>query len=148
MPGLYKLIETNHAYINYLKGNSQAEQNLNYYQERAKLVKTKRLNEELDLQTRKKELHESEIIEEIMGEMLTNFKVRLMAIPAKLSPALAAERDKTKIYKILQEAVEEALNELADFQTAFYVEEEPAEEKGAKEGKDNGKSKERKKKDT
>lgn len=124
LPGLYKLLETNHAYIDYLKGNSKIEENLNYYEERAKLVKTKRQNEELDLKIRKKDLHESSEIEEVMADMLTNFKVRLMAIPAKLSPVLAGLKDKTKIYKILQEAVEEGLNELSDFPTAFSIESE------------------------
>lgn len=116
------MLETNHAYINYLKGNSQVEENLSYYEERARLVKAKRENEELDLKLRKQELHEAAQIETIMGDMLTNFKVRLMAVPAKLSPVVAQEKDPTKIYKTLQGAVEEALNELSDFSTAFSVE--------------------------
>lgn len=137
LPGLYDLITTNHAYIDYLKGNSKTEENLNYYEERAKLVKIKRLNEEIDLRLRKKELHESTVIQEVMAEMLANFKVRLMAIPAKLSPVIAAEKDKTKIYKILQEAVEEALNELSDFGTAFSVEAEEGEGDSEKKEKKN-----------
>lgn len=116
------MLETNYAYIKYLKGNSQVEENLSYYEERARLVKAKRENEELDLKLRKQELHEAAQIETIMGDMLTNFKVRLMAVPAKLSPVVAQEKDPTKIYKILQGAVEEALNELSDFSTAFSVE--------------------------
>ncbi|MBS6063667.1 MAG: hypothetical protein KH972_07350 [Peptostreptococcaceae bacterium] len=128
LPGLYELLPTNHAYINYLKGNAKSEENLNYYTERAKLVKTKRLNEELDLKLRKKGLHEAAIIQEVMAEMLSNFKVRLMAIPTKLSPVVAVEKDRKKIYKILQEAVEEALNELSDFKTAFSMEPEKTEE--------------------
>lgn len=136
-------METNHAYINYLKGDSKIEENLNYYEERAKLTKAKRLNEELDLRLKKQELHESEVIERVMGEMLTNFKVRLLAIPAKLSPALAAEKDKTKIYKLLEDAVEEALNELSDFETAFSI--DPLPEKTEK-GGGNWKEKETKKK--
>lgn len=122
LPGLYKPLKTNHDYIDYLKGNSKVDENLNYYEERAKLTKAKRQNEELDLRLRSQELHESGEIEEVMGEMLTNFKVRLMAIPAKLSPVLAKEKDKAKIHKALEEAVNEALNELSDFETAFSVE--------------------------
>ena len=143
MPGLYKLLETNHAYIDYLKGNAQIEENLSYYEERAKLVKAKRQNEELDLKIRKKDLHESSEIEEVMAEMLTNFKVRLMAIPAKLSPVLAGMNDRTKIYKLLQEAVEEGLNELSDFPTAFSLEIEEEGENG-KESKEEDEEKENK----
>ena len=143
LPGLYKLLETNHAYIDYLKGNAQIEENLSYYEERAKLVKAKRQNEELDLKIRKKDLHESSEIEEVMAEMLTNFKVRLMAIPAKLSPVLAGMNDRTKIYKLLQEAVEEGLNELSDFPTAFSLEIEEEGENG-KESKEEDEEKENK----
>ena len=88
-------------------------------------------------------MHESSEIEEVMAEMLTNFKVRLMAIPAKLSPVLAGMNDRTKIYKLLQEAVEEGLNELSDFPTAFSLEIEEEGENG-KESKEEDEEKENK----
>lgn len=130
-PGLYKLIEVNHDYIDYLKGGIKSEEKISYHEERAKLVRAKRRNQELDLRLREKELHEAAEIEEVMGEMLINFKTRLLAIPAKLSPLLANKKSKVEIHKILREAVEEALGELADFPTAFSIEEveEEAEEK-------------------
>lgn len=122
MPGLYNLTKTNHDYINFLRGNSSVEGKLNYNEERAKLVRAKRQNEELDLKIKQSYLHETEDIEAVMGEMLTNFKVRLLGIPSKLSPILATKKSKTDIYKILKDAVEEALNELSDFGTAFNIE--------------------------
>jgi len=122
MPGLYNLMKTNHDYINFLRGNSSIDGKLNYNEERAKLVRAKRQNEELDLKIKQNNLHETEDIEVAMGEMLTNFKVRLLAIPPKLSPILATKKSKTDIYKILKDAVEEALNELSDFKTAFNIE--------------------------
>lgn len=130
-PGLYKLIEVNHDYIDYLKGGIKSEEKISYHEERAKLVRAKRQNQELDLRLREKELHEAAEIEEVMGEMLINFKTRLLAIPAKLSPLLANKKSKVEIHKILREAVEEALGELADFPTTFGIEEveEEAEEK-------------------
>lgn len=123
--GLYELIPTIHRYINYLrKRNPESEENINYNTERAKLVKAKRLNEEYELKIKEKELHHSEDIETIMTDMLMNFKSRLMAIPAKLSPIISKKDDKTEIFKLLKEHIDEALNELSDFDTAFGVSED------------------------
>lgn len=65
------------------------------------------------------DLHTSADIESVMTDMLINFKSRLMAIPAKLSPALSKKTDKAEISKILKGAVDEALNELSDFDRMF-----------------------------
>ena len=115
-PGLYKLKETNHAYINHLRGkNPQAEDTINYTTERAKLVKVKRESEELELQLRRNEVHTTEDIEKVMVDTLIKFKTRLMAIPAKLGPTLAKKKNQTEIFKLLKAAIDEALEELADF---------------------------------
>ena len=54
-----------------------------------------------------------------MAGMLMNFKSRLAAIPAKLSPVLSKKSDKAAIHRILKNAVDEALNELSDFDNTF-----------------------------
>ncbi len=120
MAGLYDLLPTIHAYINYIrKRNPESEENIDYNTERAKLVKAKRLNEEYDLRVKEGDLHTSADIESVMTDMLINFKSRLMAIPAKLSPVLSKKTDKAEINKILKDAVDEALNELSDFDKTF-----------------------------
>lgn len=118
--GLYDLIPTMHKYINYLrKRNPESEENIDYNTERAKLVRIKRLNEEFELKIKENQLHNSEDIEVVMTDMLINFKSRLMAIPSKLSPVLSKKTDRTEIFKILKEHIDEALNELSDFKTIF-----------------------------
>lgn len=129
-PGLYNLLKVNHEYIDFLKGDSKAEEKISYHEERAKLVRAKRRNQEYDLRLREKELHEAAEIEEVMGEMLVNFKVRLLAIPTKLSPLLSTKKSKIEIHKILSEAIEEALSELSDFKQAFGYEEAGEDEEG------------------
>lgn len=115
-PGLYRLKETNHAYINHLRGkNPQAENTIDYTTERAKLVRAKRESEELELQLRRNEVHTTEDIEKVMVDTLIKFKTRLMAIPAKLGPTLAKKKDQTEIFTLLKQAIDEALEELADF---------------------------------
>ena len=119
-PGLYDLLDTNHRYINYLrKRNPESEEVIDYNTERAKLVRAKRKNEEYELQLKENQLHAAADIEEIMKNMLVNFKSRLMAIPAKLSPILCKKTDKAEIFKLLKEQIDEALQELSDFKTAF-----------------------------
>lgn len=119
-PGLYELIPTVHSYINYLrKRNPESEENIDYNTERAKLIKTKRLNEEYDLRVKEGDLHTSADIETVLTGMLINFKSRLSAIPAKLAPILAKKTDRAEINKLLKEAVDEALNELSNFDTLF-----------------------------
>lgn len=119
-PGLYDLAETNRRYINYLRArNPDSAEQLDYNTERAKLVRAKRLNEEFDLKIKENQLHSTEDVEQVLTTMLISFKGRIMSIPAKLSPILSKKTDKAEIHKILRQAVEEALNELADFNTLF-----------------------------
>ncbi len=128
-PGLYDLQTVNHEYINYLRKGSTAEASVDYNTERAKLVRAKRESQELELKMRKNELHETEEIKKVMTDTLIKFKTRLMAIPAKQSPILAKKKDQAEIFKLLKAAVDEALEELADFRTLFgYVEDEENEE--------------------
>lgn len=126
-PGLYDLKTVTHEYINYLRKDSPTEADIDYNAERAKLVRAKRENQELELRVRKNELHESKEIEKVMKDTLIKFKAKLMAIPAKQSPILSKKKDKTEIFKILKAAIDEALNELADFQKLFGYEREDGE---------------------
>lgn len=127
--GLYDLIETNHKYINYLrKHNPESKEHIDYQTERAKLVQAKRKNEEFDLLLKENQLHSSEDIEQIMTNMLINFRTRLMSIPSKLSPILCKKTNRVDIFIILKQSIDEALNELSDFKTTFSKTEEVEDE--------------------
>lgn len=115
-PGLYDLQTVTVQYINFLrKKNPEAEDKVDYNTERAKLVRAKRESEELELQVRKNELHTTEDIEKALTDMLVNFRTKLMAIPAKLSPIMAKKKDQTEIFNLMKAAIDETLEELADF---------------------------------
>ena len=47
-----------------------------------------------------------------MTDTLVNFRTRLLAIPAKLSPILAKKKDQTEIFKLMKAAIDETLEEL------------------------------------
>ena len=121
--GLYSLAEATHAYIKYLRDrNPENEENIDLNEERAKLTKAKRLNEELDLSVKKGELHKAEDIEKIMSATLINFKSRLSAIPAEEAEKLATMTDKAKIFIYLNGRIKEALAELSNFEEVFKEE--------------------------
>lgn len=115
-PGLYNLETATRQYINFLrKKNPNAEEKVDYNTERAKLVRAKREGQELELQLRKNEVHTTEDVESVMTDMLIRFKTRLIAIPAKLSPIFTQKTEEVEIFRLLKAAVDEALEELADF---------------------------------
>ena len=121
--GLYSLAEATHAYIKYLRDrNPENEENIDLNEERAKLTKAKRLNEELDLSVKKGELHKAEDVEKIMSATLINFKSRLSAIPAEEAEKLATMTDKAKIFIYLNGRIKEALAELSNFEEVFKEE--------------------------
>ena len=102
--------------------NPENEENIDLNEERAKLTKAKRLNEELDLSVKKGELHKAEDIEKIMSATLINFKSRLSAIPAEEAEKLATMTDKAKIFVYLNGRIKETLAELSNFEEVFKEE--------------------------
>lgn len=127
--GLYSLVEANHAYIKYLREkNPENEENIDLNEERAKLTKAKRLNEELDLAVKRGELHRAEDVEKIMSATLINFKSRLSAIPAEEADKLAQMSDRAKIFAYLNGKIKEALTELSNFEEVFKEEAKEDEE--------------------
>lgn len=120
--GNYPLDETVRAYIAFLtkgddgSGNSAA---LELTRERALLMKAKREDQEYDLALKRGDMHKSEEIRQVMSAVFGNFRSRLLSIPAKASPVVAVKSNKADIYQYLKELVDEALNELADFDKLF-----------------------------
>lgn len=117
---LYSLVESNHAYIKYLRDKTpDNEQEIDYTEERAKLVKAKRINVEMDLAVKKGELHKAEDVKKVITATLVNFKSRLSAIPAEEAEKLAEMTDKAKIFLYLTDRIKEALTELSNFEEVF-----------------------------
>lgn len=121
-PGYYELEQAIHQYIQYLRDRQPNDEALDYYDEKAKLTKAKREGEEYDLALKRKELHQSEEIRLVMSSMLSNFKARMVAIPAKISPIAAKTKDETVIFELIKNNIDEALEELSDFDSAFLME--------------------------
>ena len=82
-------------------------------------MKAKREDQEYELAIKRGDLHRSDQIRQVMAAVFGNFRSRLLSIPAKASPVVAAKSNKADIYQYLKELIDEALNELADFDSLF-----------------------------
>lgn len=118
--GLYDLIQTNHAYINYLRnGNANGAEIIDYATERALYARAKRKEAEYSLAVMERDLHESTEVETVITAMFATFKARMLALPAKLSPILSKKTSKAEVFNLLKDGIDEALFELADYDTLF-----------------------------
>lgn len=129
-PGLYDLQPTVARYIQYLGG--AGKENLN--EERRRLTAAKREAAEMDNEQRRGDLHSTADIEKGLKTMLLNVRSRFLIIPAKLSPTLAAgQRTQADIFDLLKQAIDEALEEMSQYNAAMI---EPDGENGTEEADD------------
>jgi len=117
-PGLYELQPTVARYISYIGGAGKESLN----NERMLLTAEKRKAAEMDNALRRGETHRTEDIEQGIKTMFLNMRSRFLALPAKLSPALASMGgNQTAIFDELKKAIDETLEELSDYKVAFAV---------------------------
>lgn len=140
--GRYNLHESLHGYILNLrvandtnKIQTELEDQLDLKLEQALHERVKRHMSELKYSLMKGNVHRAEDVEDVMVNMLTNFKTKLLNLPTKLTPLLVDRNDKGYILDLLTKEVYEVLGELSnynasDFYGADYVdiEEENEEE--------------------
>ena len=113
------------AYISYKveAARGEREKTGTADEEKLKLTRAKRRIEEKKLQIIQGKLHRSDAVQAVMSRMLLNFKAKLSAIPTTLAPQLLAQMQLPVIQDILLEGINEALNELSEYDPeAFYYE--------------------------
>lgn len=146
-PGLYELIPTVNAYINYLRGEDGSSDS--YTEERAKLTRAKAEAAEMETRLRKGELHETAEVEQALSTFATNLRSRALGLPAKLTPSLAQMGgDNVGIYDLLDKSMRELLEETSKYEAAFALPEGSEDERGradrsgaAASGRNHGKEK-------
>lgn len=125
--GRYNLEKSIKGYVLNLKiANSSKEQlrlddELDLEKEKAKHERVKRQMDEMKLSLMRGRMHKSEDVEAVMTDMLANFKARCLNLPAKLTPQLVSRDDKGYIMGLLTDEINQALQELAEYDPAeFY----------------------------
>ena len=125
--GRYLLFESLQNYIKTLKvqkdvQSAEAENDVDYKTERAKLEQVKRIQAELKLALMKGELHKSNDVERVMTDMLARIRSRFLQMPSKMAPLLA-EKEAGEIKKMLSNEVRDILEELKEYDPKdFYSE--------------------------
>lgn len=124
--GRYKLIDSLRGYILNLKVMNNAKEQasydgeVDYEEEKALHERIKRQQAELKLSLMNGEVHKSEDVKVVMGDMLSNLKSKLSSIPSKLAPRVE-HKDKSEILVELTEEIEECLQELSEYNPSdFY----------------------------
>lgn len=124
--GKYNLHECTRKYCEYLRQQANVNANsketkLSYDSERALHEKAKREKAELQLQIMRGEVHLGTDVEEVMTDMITKAKMKLLALPAKAADLVVGRKDINSIENTLQKLIEESLNELADYDPELFV---------------------------
>ena len=88
------------------------ENSANFWKERGLHEKAKRELAEVKLAKTRGQLYEATTVESVLSELLTNFRSKLLGLPAKFATQLEG-KNRAEIYAALTSAVEENLAELA-----------------------------------
>lgn len=124
--GRFNLIDTVSKYVTFLKLNTESltegdvTESLDY--EKWLHEKAKREKAEIELAHIKKEMHSSGEVEEVMNNMVMNFRQRMLSIPSKCALQLMNRTDPKYIESILEQNVNEALKELSDYDPSMFIE--------------------------
>jgi len=113
--GRYELAPAVQGYVRYLQERSLGRPNApeDYHAEKARLVKAQADRAELEVMEISGKLVRADDIEAELYSKITDCKTRLLGIPSKAAPIVAAETSAGSCQKIINELVYEALEELS-----------------------------------
>lgn len=118
--GVYDLPASIQSYLEYIKEQSKTGEELSKVTEEILLVRAKRIKAELDLDIMQGNVHRSEDVEAIMNDMLASFRAQLLVLPNKVAPLIIAQTEVEIIKTIIKKYVNEALQELADYEPGMF----------------------------
>ena len=118
----FPLIKVMREYISYLDRGDELKNDYDaeLLEEKALHEKAKRAITELELAKRKEELIEVSEVEMILTGVVLTCKNRLLAIPSKASPKLTGITNINEINDILTKEIDQALNELSEFDMSSF----------------------------
>ena len=121
--GRYQLGSTIREYIASIKQQAEEkdEEETDLRAEQTLLTRANRKMAELELAVMNGKLHRSEDVQSIMNEMLTSFRSRLLAIPARISPEVAAATDAMVVQQMIKGEIYDALSELSEYDPAKFT---------------------------
>lgn len=120
--GTYDLPITIQKYIAWIKDSAATsnEGEADFQTEKTLLTRAQRKKAERLLQLMDGDLHKSDDVKFIVGNMVATVRSRLLDIPAKLSPKMIAQKDIDVVRAIIQDEIYVALDTLADYDPEPY----------------------------
>lgn len=126
--GRFNLVDTVSKYITFLKlsADNMTQEDITESLEYEKWLheKAKREKAEIELSHIKREMHSSGEVEEVMNNMVMNFRQRVLSIPTKCALQLINQDDPKYIESIIEDNIHEALIELSNYDPSLFVIEE------------------------
>lgn len=98
---------------NYFLSKNTTGDGVNFWKERSLHEKAKRELAELKLSKSRGEVYDAATVEGVLSELLTNFRNKLLGLPAKYARQLEG-KSRAEIYSELTAAIEEELTELSE----------------------------------
>ena len=121
----FELGSTVMNYITFLKRNKsepeEGSQKFSLEQEKLLTAQLDREKAEIELELFKRNLHKTEHITFLVGQMIASAKAKLSALPLKTTPKLIGLTNKADIRYILETEIGEALTELSEFNSESYL---------------------------
>ena len=124
--GKYKLGENLAAYMEYSSGGKAGDEKLTHADIKAEHEVLKKEKTELQLQQMRGQLHSSEDVRLLMGDMILSAKSNLLSLPTRVSPTIV-DKSATKIEQILSEEISATLTVLMDYSPNMFTEYESEE---------------------
>lgn len=118
--GVYDLPASIQSYVDYFIEQSKPDEKLNTLTEDFLLTKAKREKAQIEVEIIKGNLHRTEDIEAVMNDMLASFRAQLLVLPNKVAPLILAQTEVEVIKTIIKRYVNEALQELSDYDPDMF----------------------------
>lgn len=98
---------------NYFLSKNVSGDSVNFWKEKGLHERAKRELAELKVDKAKGEVYDAATVESVLTELLTNFRSKLLGLPAKYSTQIEG-KTRAEIYDMLTAAIEEELTELSE----------------------------------
>ena len=98
---------------NYFLSKNVSGDSVNFWKEKGLHERAKRELAEIKVSKARAEVYDASTVENVLAELLTNFRNKLLGLPSKYSTQLEG-KNRAEIYDALTAAIEEELTELSE----------------------------------
>jgi len=120
---VYDIRASVEGYIKLLKKNATAQGSEELLKERVLLTREKRKQAEIETAALEGKMLEADIVQRFWAQMVGDARTELLSIPTTHAGQLASEENPNQVQKLLDAAISNALNKLANYDAGKFVEE-------------------------